>query len=104
MKIQYVSKNEINDILSNFNCDVIMKNRIYFRKYLLNLKIKKFVSFILIRKINNKIVNFDEYAFVTIYIDKLIKKIIKIIYLIIKFHVVNNFKINIFINIDIIIF
>ena len=104
MKIRYISKNEINDILLGFDYNVIIKNRIYFRKYLLNLKIKKFVFFISIQKINNKIVNFDEYVFVTIYVDKLIKKIIKIVYLIMKFHIVNNFKTNIFIDIDIIIF
>ena len=91
-------------MLSNFDCDVIMKNRVYFRKYLLNLEIKKFVFFISIRGINNKIINFDKYIFITIYVNELIKRIIKIVYLIIKFYIVNNFKINIFINIDIMIF
>ena len=81
-----------------------IENRVYFRKYLLNLKIKKFVFFISIRKMNNKIVNFDKYVFITIYVDELIKKIIKIICLIIKLYIVNNFKINIFIDIDIITF
>ena len=51
---------------------------------------------------NNKIVNINEYAMITIYIKKIINDKKKNAYLTIKIHVINNFKINIFINTNII--
>ena len=49
-------------------------------------------------------INIIKYIIITIYIRGIFNEQLKIIYLIIKIYIINNFKINIFINIDILIF
>ena len=65
------------EISLNFDYDIILKDYIYLRKYLLDLKIKKITFFILIREINNKIDNINKYIIITIYIKDIINNIIK---------------------------
>ena len=62
------------------------------------------IFIISIRGINDKIVSINKYVIIKIYIKDIINNVIKIIYFIIKIHVINNFKINIIINMNIITF
>ena len=95
MKIRYFLKLDIekSEISLNFNYNIIFKNRIYLRKQVLNLKIKKIIFIISIERVNNKIININNNITITIYMKNIIDNVIKI-------HVINNFKINIFININ----
>ena len=56
------------------------------------------------RKVSNKIVQIDKYIIITIYIIDIIFDVTRITSLIIKVHLINNLKINIFIDINTIIF
>ena len=67
------------------------------------LKIKKIIFFISMREVNNKIVQTNKYILITIYIIDIIFDVIRIAFFIIKVHLVNNLKINILIDINIII-
>ena len=53
---------------------------------------------------NNKIVNINEFIIITIYIKKVINDVKRSIYLTMKVYIINNFKTNIFIDTNIIIF
>ena len=57
-----------------------------------------------VREINNKIIRINEYALIKIFINEIITIKIIIIIIIIKVHFILNFKMNILININIIIF
>ena len=105
IKIRYSSNSKVeeSEILFDFGYNVILKIRIYLRKYISNLKIKKITFIISIRGVNNKIININKYIIITIYIKGIINNIIKITYFIIKVHVMNNFKTNILINTNTII-
>ena len=70
---------------------------------MLELKIRKIIFFISIREVSNKIIQTNKYAIITIYIINTIFDIIRIASLIIKVYFINNLKINIFINTNIII-
>ena len=56
------------------------------------------------REINNKIIYINEYTLIKIFINKTVAIKIIIIIIIIKIYFILNFKMNIFININIIIF
>ena len=48
MKVKYLSNLgvEESEVLFDFDCGVILKDRVYLRKYIFDLKIKKMVFFI----------------------------------------------------------
>ena len=79
---------------------MILGDRVYLRKYILNLEVKSLSILILVREVSNKIISISEYIIVTIYIKSLINKILRITYLIIKVYIINNLKTNILININ----
>ena len=101
MKIRYLSNGEESEVSLNSNYDVTLIDYVYFRKYLLNLEIKKLVSFISIREVNNKVINLDKYMIIIIYVIELINNVIKKTYLVIKVYIIKDLKINIFIDINI---
>ena len=101
------SKVEESEVLSNIEYGVILDNRAYLLKYILNLKIKKIVVSLSIRGVNNKIVYINKYALVTIYVRSIVREITKTIserttYLTIKVYIIDNLKANILIKTDII--
>ena len=55
----------------------------------------------LIKKVDNKIIRINEYVIMLIYVRNIFDDLIKTIYFIIKVYIINDFKINIFIDIDI---
>ena len=57
---------------------------------------------LLIKEINNKIIYINEYMTISIYVRNILNDLIRTIYFIIKVYIINNFKVNIFIDIDII--
>ena len=59
------------------------------------LKIKKMIFFISIRDVGNKIVNTNKYVIIIAYVNEIINNITKIICFTIKIHFVNDLKINI---------
>ena len=105
MKVRYLSDSNVeeSEILSDSDCDVTLKNRAYLRKQLLGLEIKKLVSSISVREVSNKIVNSDKYIIVTIYVKDIIDGEAKTACLTMKVHIVNNLKINLLIENDIMI-
>ena len=102
--MRYLSNSEKSNISSNFECEVTLKDYTYLRKQVLELKIRKITFFISIREISNKIIQTNKYIIIIIYIIDTIFDVIRITSLIIKVHLVNNLKVNILIDIDIIIF
>ena len=55
-----------------------------------------------IKKIDNKIIRINKYITISIYVRDIFDDLIKTIYLIMKIYIINDFKINIFIDIDIV--
>ena len=80
---------------------MIFNNYAYFLKNVFKLKIKKMISLILIRGVKNKIVNINKYVIIIVYINDIINNIIKIICFIMKIYFINDFKINIFLETNI---
>ena len=80
---------------------MILGDRVYLRKYILNLEVKSLSILILVREVSNKIISISEYTIITIYIKNLIDKILRITYLIIEVYIVNNLKTIILINTNI---
>ena len=89
-------------MFSNINCEIIINNRVYLLKYIFKLKIKKMIISLLIKRINNKIIRINKYATISIYVRNTLNDLIRTIYFIIKIHIMNDLKINIFIDINII--
>ena len=56
---------------------------------------------LLIKKVNNKIIHINEYITISIYVRNTFDDLIKTACFIMKVHIVNDFKVNIFIDIDI---
>ena len=52
----------------NINYKIIINNRAYLLKHVFKLKIKKMITSLLIKEINNKIIRINEYATLLIYI------------------------------------
>ena len=69
-------------------------------KHVFKLKIKKMIISLSIKKINNKIIRINEYVMISIYVRDTFNNLTKTIYFIIKIHIINDFKINIFIDIN----
>ena len=80
-----------------------MINWIYLHKNLLNLEIKIIITSLLIKNINNKIININKYIIIIIYIRNTFNRQSKTIYFIIKIYIIDDLKANIFININILI-
>ena len=91
-----------NKISLNINYNIILNNRAYLLKYVFKLKIKKMIILLLIKEVDNKIIHINEYIIISIYIRNTFNNLIKTIYFIIKIYIINNFKINILIDINII--
>ena len=73
-------------------------------RIVLKIEIKKIIFSILIRELDNYIVIIDEYVVLILYINKIVKNsTFKTTYLIIEVYLIDNLKINILINNDIII-
>ena len=66
------------------------------------LKIRKMTFFISIRDVKNKIVNTNKYVIMIVYINDVINSITKTVYFTMKMHLINDFKINIFLETNII--
>ena len=104
IKVRYSPdpKAEESEVSPDSNCDVTLEDRAYLLKHVSDLEIKKMTFFISIRDVNNKIVNTDEYAMITIYIKEIVNGIKRSACLTIKVHVINNLKTNILIETNII--
>ena len=57
---------------------------------------------LLIKKIDNKIIRINEYTTILIYIRNILNNLTKTIYFIMKSYIINNLKINLLIDINII--
>ena len=79
-----------------------LDDRAYFLKNVFKLKIRKMTSFISIRDVKNKVVNTNKYIIIIVYINDVINDIIKTIYFTMKMHFINDLKINIFFETNII--
>ena len=66
------------------------------------LKIRKIIFFISIRGVGNKIVNTNKYVIIIAYVNEIINNITKIICFTMEIHFVNDLKINIFLETNII--
>ena len=86
----------------NINYDIILNDRAYLFKHVFKLKIKKMIISLSIKRINNKIIYINKYITMLIYVRNIFDNLIKKTCFIIKIHIVNNLKINIFIDINII--
>ena len=105
-KIRYSSdlEAEKSDISSNFECEVTLNDRAYLLKNVFKLKIKKMTFFISIRNVKNKVVSTNKYVMIIVYVNNVINDIIRTIFFTIKMHLVNDLKINIFFETNIITF
>ena len=102
-KINFASDSIEIEILFDTKCDIILIDWIYLYKYLLNLEIKTITTSLLIKDINNKIVNINEYIIITIYVRDTLNGQWRIVYLIMNIYIVNDLKTYIFIGINILI-
>ena len=105
-KIRYSSNFEAekNDISFDFECEITFDNRAYFLKNVFELEIKKMIFFISIRGVKNKVVNTNKYIMVTAYVNDVINNITKTACFTMKIHFINDFKINILLETNIITF
>ena len=103
MKVQYSpdSNAEESDISPDTDYGVTLGDRVYLRKYIPNLEIKKLPISIPVRGVSNKIMSTSEYAMVTVYIKDLVDGISKMACLTMEVHIVNDLKANILIDTDI---
>ena len=96
-KVRYLSdlEAEESDISFDSEYEITLNNRAYLLKNVPELKIKKMIFFISIRDVGNKIVNTNKYVIIIAYVNEIINNITKIICFTIKIHFVNDLKINI---------
>ena len=82
----------------NSNYSIILINRVYLKKILLNAIIKKMLSLISIREVDSKIVHIDKYTQVEIYVYNTINDQVPIDIIVIKIYIVDDLKINLLID------
>ena len=100
--IHRILKQKKSDIFSNLKCEITLNNRAYFLKNVFKLKIKKMIFLISIRDVKNKVVNKNKYIIIIVYINNIINDITKTIYFTMKIQFINDFKINILLETNII--
>ena len=82
-------------ICIDIDCFVIMIDRKFFTQLLFNVSMQKLISFIFVQNVNDKIVKSDEFMFVNMTFDKMLKSKHEIIDVIeIKIHFIDDFAIN----------
>ena len=94
---------EFKSICLNIEVDIILSNKIFFKNHVSNIFIRKIIFSISIRDVKTKKYQFDEYVIVFIYIfdhDK-DENVVKIM-IIKKIHLIDNLKINMLFEIDLI--
>ena len=96
-KIRYLSDfdAEESNIFSNSECEVTLDDRAYFLKNVFELEIRKMISLISIRGVENKIVSTNKYVMMIAYINEIINNIIKTVCFTMKIYFINDFKVNI---------
>ena len=104
------SNKNIIDVCINFDNFIIMNNKKFFVQQLSNAIIQKLTFFVLMRKVKNKIIKFDEFVKIKMFFDDILNsKFISISQLIIEvidveIHVINNFVVNLLLNNNVIYF
>ena len=86
---------EENDISPNSECEVIFDDRAYLVKNVSGLEIRKMAFFISVRGVGNKVVSTNEYVMVIVYVNDVINDITRITCFTMKMHLINDLKINI---------
>ena len=87
----------------NFDCSMTCEDRKMFRKRILNLIIKHLNKSIFVRDINNSMHNINEYVMIFYFMkEKLSNDSNHLIKFIMKIHLINDFKTNILIDINVI--
>lgn len=77
---------------------VTLNNRKYILYSISRIKIRRIISLVLVRNLENRIIIINNYIILIIYVDRLINNsILKIIYFFIKVYLVNNLKTNLLI-------
>ena len=96
------SKTTKKKICIDFEYFVTLKNRDFIKQQLKKINIRKLILSLLIRNINNKIIKINEYVINYLYIDDIIifEKAI-IIYISIEIHLIDELKINMFIDVNV---
>ena len=104
INLKFISNSEIMLICANFEIEIIFLNRIQRQKFFLNIKISKITSSIRIKKFNNVIYNINEFIIIIMYInDELFNDILIIAKLVMKTYLIDNLKVNMLINNDIVV-
>ena len=85
----------------NSDCTMIINNRDWIKKHHFNLKIHQMKNSIMIREIEIIRYLMNEFVILNIYISELINDKIEMIEIIVKVHLVHNFKIKLLISINI---
>ena len=99
INLKFISNSKIIFIYANFKIEITFLNRIQRQKFFSNIKISKITSSIRIKRLDNVIHNIDKFITITIYANnELFDDILIIAKIIIKTHLIDNLKINMFIN------
>ena len=86
----------------DFDCSMICENRKMLRDKISNLIIKKLNKSIFIRDINNSVHNINKYVVISCFMKKkLLNDLNHLIKFIMKIHLIDDLKVNILINIDV---
>ena len=108
-KIKFFVNNEIIFVITKKNvyididCSITLKNKKFIKQQLnKNIKIQQLILSLLIRKINNKLIKINDFIIIYLFVINInnVNEIITIV-VFVKIYLINNLKINMFVDVNI---
>ena len=91
------------NVCINIDCSIMLKNRKFIKQQLNeNIKAQQLISLLLIRKINNKLIKINNFVIIYLFVIDIndIDEVITIA-VFVKIHLIDNLKINIFVDVNV---